>query len=353
MRPNIVGTRPTRVLPEAKVPAAAHDDPHDHRFGLNPCSGCSRRKRRVICVLFCVVLIVVRSLTQSTLELLPFETQQLLCRLSFKSEKTWIWYMYSSSSMETTGSSSTASHSGISRNVNSTTNEVLIAQYSSIGNYSSLLQVTQPVNQAYARYWGFDYVTLVGTGIAGGTCERFSRYNKITILLEALQQGVHDYLLILDGDALIVNFTVNVASLLPPQYMLAALRVIKEKSRHTWHINNGVTLWNLRHNMTATVANRWREKSISHIKSFEDRGDQEILYRTLQELDEEQLEQAMYTLLEEFQYSAGTVVKHFIRTKQGFFGTQGRFEILQQESKKVCRRYFPACQGLIINDTSM
>ena len=149
---------------------------------------------------------------------------------------------------------------------------LLIAQYSGKGSYQKLLQEVEPINRAYAKRWGHDYTTLVGTalrfpGLIYGTKEsestrrndgnnsdgnnRFCRYyekndnangskdsnssspqlstssssynyeaqstfNKIPLLFKALDESPlkYDQVLILDSDTMIVDFGYDITSLL-------------------------------------------------------------------------------------------------------------------------------------------
>jgi hypothetical protein len=73
-----------------------------------------------------------------------------------------------------------------------TPNNVLIAQYSSCmdnDSYSTLLNATSPVNQAYARHWGHDYMLLKGAPNFDKTNTNMS-YSLIRLVANGTQ--VHD-----------------------------------------------------------------------------------------------------------------------------------------------------------------
>lgn len=148
---------------------------------------------------------------------------------------------------------------------------LLIAQYSGIGLYQKLLQEVEPINRAYAKRWGHDYTTLVGTalkfpGLVYGSSlnesasqnddntyeknHRYCRYykkndngtglhrpnsstsssasssyyeyeaqstfNKIPLLFKAMDESPlkYDQVLILDSDTMIVDFEYDITSLL-------------------------------------------------------------------------------------------------------------------------------------------
>lgn len=146
---------------------------------------------------------------------------------------------------------------------------LLIAQYSGKGSYEKLLQEVEPINRAYAKRWGHDYTTLVGTGLmfpgliyetpknesssrigdsnSGGRFCRYeksnksaeslhgsnssstlvplsssdydyeaqSTFNKIPLLFRAMEEPLkYDQVLILDSDTMIVDFDYDITSLL-------------------------------------------------------------------------------------------------------------------------------------------
>ncbi len=57
----------------------------------------------------------------------------------------------------------------------------------------------------------------------------------------------YDKLLILDMDAMMYDFSRDIAHLLPQDKMLVAHKVVRGDSPVTANINIGVTLWNLQH----------------------------------------------------------------------------------------------------------
>jgi hypothetical protein len=98
----------------------------------------------------------------------------------------WNWNRYSSNNPLSSSSSSSSSLSsydtdsvmsgGVNNNTTSNTTtttttsktprrRLLIAQYSGKGSYLRLLREVEPINKAYAKRWGHDYTTLVGTAL--------------------------------------------------------------------------------------------------------------------------------------------------------------------------------------------
>ena len=140
------------------------------------------------------------------------------------------------------------------------TRKLLIAQYSAYGSYARLLELTSPINKAYAKLWNSDYVILQGSSISiyprdywCNPPQERSRFNKISLLQLALsKRNEYDMLLLLDADAMIYDFSKDIRSYIPngdDTTMLVAHRVNANEGIHSWDINNGVTLWNLHSKM--------------------------------------------------------------------------------------------------------
>ncbi len=187
----------------------------------------------------------------------------------------WNWSRYSSSNSKKPSEDGEDGKSLANRTESSESlvprRRLLIAQYSGKGSYEKLLQEVEPINRAYAKRWGHDYTTLVGTGLnfpgfiyetsqddsssatdgdrSGGN-NRFCRYynksenteslhgtnssslrtsvssskynyeaqstfNKIPLLFKAMEEPLqYDQVLILDSDTMIVDFDYDITSLL-------------------------------------------------------------------------------------------------------------------------------------------
>lgn len=215
----------------------------------------------------------------------------------------WEWYNYSQSR-----------DMSVARNHSK--GKLLIAQYSAFGKYARLLELTSPLNKAYAEQWQHDIVILQGTTMLlpyDKNCtppEERSRFNKVALLLTAIAESTkYDQVLILDADTLIYNFSVDVTQLLPDEYAMVAQRTDRNDPPVTRHINDGITLWNLRHPLTANIADDWDHAcrdGIPDNRPF--RGDQ---YYLRQVLKSETYDAAVWTVWDEFYYKDGTVIKHF------------------------------------------
>lgn len=223
---------------------------------------------------------------------------------------------------------------------------MLIATYSAFGTYAKLLEMTAPVNKAYAKQWGHDIVILQGTTMIlpwDENCtptEERSRFNKIDLLLTALRHEEYDLLLLLDADTLVYNFSYDISAMIDDDTMLVAQRTKLEDPPATLNINNGVTLWNLRHPITTVVAKDWDRrcrKGIPDNRPF--RGDQFYLRESLKR--EERIE-AVAAVWDEFYYRDGTVVKHFQRSNSRSWNETGldlREERIENATEALLRRH--------------
>ena len=214
---------------------------------------------------------------------------------------------------------------------------VLIGMYVGYDQYAKLMYYTSYINKAYGKYWDYDVVVLQGTALS--ICKqddyegRRVTLNKIRLLFHAIDhRHVYDQLLLLDSDAMMYNFTVDVSTLLPDEYMVAGHYVeqkdFKQEStkdnemdevsvplplepKSTWDINAGILLWNLHHNLTRRIAVEWYVSARDAVIKGTFKGDQIYLHRTLRKTDERI--QNTLGLPNEFAYGHGTVIRHYIR----------------------------------------
>ena len=195
-------------------------------------------------------------------------------QLPLNPDVVWNWSRYSSShsTMSSEDGDVRSSRTNHAKVVESSLprRRLLIAQYSGKGSYQKLLEEVEPINRAYAKRWGHDYTTLVGTGLkfpgliyetsrsdsssrnddgdksrenyrycryynenenANGTdsssmkisespsyynYEAQSTFNKIPLLFKAMEESPlkYDQVLILDSDTMIVDFEYDITSLL-------------------------------------------------------------------------------------------------------------------------------------------
>jgi len=216
---------------------------------------------------------------------------------------------------------------------------LLIAQYSGYGKYSKLLDVIAPINAKYAELWGHDFVILQGTALHFNSidpiCDKDnqnarSTFNKIPLLQLAYdQRDKYDQVLILDTDAMIVNFSTDITRLLPMTHVLAAHRVwTNYDGRNTFDINAGITLWNLHHSTLPHILTNWNSLVQNNpYMVLEKNDDQYFLQWTLLQMG--YWNRWVYSLTKEFQYYDATVIKHFKRDVRSWSTTSLEQRILR------------------------
>jgi hypothetical protein len=264
---------------------------------------------------------------------------------------------YDSGSTAAYSASTTAIHNSTRRPKSVTTNNPhsLNTHY-----YGSLLETSMRINRAYSRYYGYDYVILSGLAFVtprdvkrhrvGRTTKRGTdnvvvvvptippsraTYNKIVVLEQALKYNTtYDAVLLLDADAMLYDFGRDVGELLPAHKMLVAHDVAyfqREKDDSllstTTNINIGVTLWNLRHALTASTIAAWRRESIRRLDHYfwtYRTDDQAVLQhvlrrhyhrqtvhrrRSFENVSSSDLENPVHAIPFEFDYKNGRMVK--------------------------------------------
>lgn len=345
------------------------------------------------------------------------ETQQTetLSHLPLDPSVLWEWKRYGSSSDNDNGGSSNHTHaltltSSAKRRRRRPRRRLLVAQYTGFGTYAKMLQEVAPVNKAYAKRWGHDYVSLQGTAIrfpaffygSSGSngedddersnnatqknCqtrnyEAQSTFDKIPLLLRALEcdeDGVplYDQVLILDTDAMIVDFDFDLTTLLlrhsesddlgddsdedklqtnnnQHDFMLSAYRVWWHDWTSTWDVNAGITLWNLHHPLTRTVAEIWWRTALDRPRDvLLKNDDQFFLQRALINLGYWQRRTAVRTVRQEMEYYDGTVIKHFKRDARSWSrtGLDQRILRIQEVKTTVCQKWQVDCQSILDDD---
>jgi len=330
-------------------------------------------------------------------------------RLPLNTDVEWNWDRFSSnpsSSDENTvvsGTKHLLTNKTTITSISTPRRRLLIAQYSGKGPYLRLLREVEPINKAYAKRWGHDYTTLIGTALKfpgfmyddssnnnnmnvdNQYCSNYinntdgknntlafrqhynyeaqSTFNKIPLLFKALEESPQNYdqVLILDTDTMIVDFDYDITSLLfsksddndddkdsrnvddndndntngdnygdinsfdtvgrrdyheqdsantsdndsaenrlqydindnnttskkadKTSYFLVAYRVWSLDYSDTWDVNAGITLWNLHHPTTRSLAKNWLKSSLSSPKDvLLKNDDQYYLQRSLQKI---------------------------------------------------------------------
>jgi len=240
-------------------------------------------------------------------------------------------------------------HSGSTNEIVSRKKQLLIATYSAFGKYARLLELTSPINKAYAKHWNYDFVILQGTSMIlpwDANCtppEERSRFNKIDLLLEALnQKDKYDYLLLMDADAMIYDFSFDIVDLVASNdTMMVAQATNPDDPPATNNINNGITLWNLHHHLTRQVAEDWNQACRQGIPDNRPlHGDQFFLRRVLKSDDRIA---ALYAIKTEFHYRSATVVRHFLRLNNRSWNDTGGLDTREEQiinvTTEICARF--------------
>jgi hypothetical protein len=279
----------------------------------------------------------------------------------------WSWYDYSSTTTLPLSSNLTHHQQNYTSKIQSKNNnkndtrKLLIAHYSGMGDkYINMLEIAKDTSHAYGRKWGVD--VLIMKGVAMGPTAKFAGANKIQILQEALHllsSKSYHTLLMLDADAIIVDLDLDFLTLLPPEYMLAGQRVNPNDPLETWNINNGVTMWNLRHPRTKHIVNEWQEQWLKRIQINRDHEitDQLPLQEILRLMgnDERKKHHLVYSIQspgKTFGASLGAsgdeiAVRHFTRSKMYDWtgkANDARSIELMQARNETCTKFYPFCE---------
>jgi hypothetical protein len=116
-------------------------------------------------------------------------------------------------------------------------------------NYSPFLEVSGPVNAAYAAREGHAYRQFVGH-MSSQAGANFNRYHLIR---DEVERGQHDWALWIDADAIVVHLNVRLESIIertPDKFIIAC----RGGCEGHFDINNGIFLINLRHPLARTFA---------------------------------------------------------------------------------------------------
>jgi hypothetical protein len=207
--------------------------------------------------------------------------------------------------------------------------------------------------------------------------------NKIRLLFYAIDHArtSYDQLLLLDADALLVNWDYDISRLLilpdyndtltPPLVVAQPCRFQRERTRRgegtnasipqkePYKINTGITLWNLHHPYIKPVAIAWFEESKNAALKGIYQGDQRYLQMALAHgrgevvvvtdgditttrttIDDKPIEIQHTT--HEFNYRDGTVIQHFLPQQQQRVTKdtwKDRVDQLIQAYQHLCAQY--------------
>eukprot|EP00980_Cylindrotheca_fusiformis_P004989 scaffold1060_cov109-Cylindrotheca_fusiformis.AAC.5 len=255
---------------------------------------------------------------------------------------------------------------------------LLIAQYSAFGSYAKLLEMTVPITKLYGKKWNHDVLVVQGVTINEfhtndaypqkrctmlDQSNNLAMYNKMPILMRAFEKG-YDQVLLLDADALIYNLEFDIQQMLFDNTSSSNVLLVAHKadnnnnnattsssssSNNTWNINNGVTLWNLKHKQFKFTLQTWVKYTLQDLQQGGTirHGDQSYLHRVLKRHDLQRFVHALNT--SEFQYRKGTVIKHFPRRNQRVwndFKMDDRLQEIENAVHEVCIRNTSNCEAM-------
>jgi hypothetical protein len=134
---------------------------------------------------------------------------------------------------------------------------VLVLQTADPDNYVSLLRAGGAVNYQYALKHGYSYQSFVG--LYRGQHAWHAAFNRIYLLQDILKEGLYDYVLYLDADAIVVDLSQKVEDLIEDGrlFYMASGGI---EGKKPWHVNDGVFLFSCRHPMAQQVVDAWAEQ---------------------------------------------------------------------------------------------
>lgn len=259
----------------------------------------------------------------------------------------WHWHHYHNSPANTS-KTSTSKESA---------RRLLIAQYTGWDEtYFEFTNISEEGNRAYAKKWNHDYVRM--NGVAFHTTGLFfgkgkpgdATYNKVAVLRKAIETDAYDVVLMMDSDAVIVNFDRDALSLMPESILLLAQRVIRSDVPHTHNINIGVTMWNLRHEKINQVLDEWTAKIIRRMRWNRLPEDQCELQNLIKNTPEEERKKMVYAM-NNTEIGAGGFVMHLVRRDAKLWVTpekesENRMNSLKRLVKGVCEKWKGSCDNL-------
>uniref|UniRef100_A0A7S0XNY4 Nucleotide-diphospho-sugar transferase domain-containing protein n=2 Tax=Hemiselmis andersenii TaxID=464988 RepID=A0A7S0XNY4_HEMAN len=163
---------------------------------------------------------------------------------------------------------------------------VLVAQAVGLGNYQRLFAISSPAVRRWCMLHDYDYISAIGHFV--GDKEWHSCFNKVFLLQLARKEmhNLYDFFFYMDADAVIVNPSFCVESILSPHQLLAAQ--VGGDRHKSWQKNDGVALYNLNHPLAQHLSDTWVQRSYSSIGNKSRTADQKEWYDILQTYGEEE-----------------------------------------------------------------
>ncbi len=134
---------------------------------------------------------------------------------------------------------------------------VIVVQTCDGSIYKDLLDTTEAHHRGYCKAFGYDYYRY--DGVKRGFNPWHSSFNRIYLLEEALKDGVHDWMLYMDADAIIYDTSKSVDKFLDPAYAVIVCRGVSDEENTTYDFNIGVAFYNLKHPNIAHIVAIWKK----------------------------------------------------------------------------------------------
>ena len=123
--------------------------------------------------------------------------------------------------------------------------------------YVRLLEVSSQGTRWFCDANGFEYEAFVG--LKHGWHPWHATFNRIDLLVAALESGFDGWLIYLDADAFVVGLTFDLRAYLEHHADRALIaRASVPEDAPTWRINAGVLMFNLRHPAAARIILIWK-----------------------------------------------------------------------------------------------
>lgn len=270
--------------------------------------------------------------------------------------------------------------------------KTLIIQSLPPGPEEQLLDVTSRVNRAYARRWGYDYLSYIGHSpdsylineLYRMRCAKLQREDNLTVSdsgtfkpspipLSSSHPRKYDTVVVLQSDAMIVQLDFNIINLLPRNGSQEISSIENENSEvqgtdsrslfaggidpESWNVYSTVEVWNLNHSFFNTFSQSWIDNDL---KENMGRASNAIVMKdlltVLQNATAQYSESSgdhtiplLRTIPKEMVNGiAGTVIKQKrdsmstqVVTEQDLFNI---IPIIQGIADNTCYRYYPLCE---------
>jgi len=216
-------------------------------------------------------------------------------------------------------------------------------------------------------------VTLQGTAFSPHGCKAplsHSSIDKIRLLFEAIDaRQQYDRLLLLDSDAMIYDMQKDLTALLDDKvdFVVAGPPILTEEGKKDkympWKIASGMTLWNLEHPSTPSVALDWFHYAKNAIILETYQNDQKYLHKALQKyyktnrdglVTRRDNRNGIVHSFMDHQFDddvQGTVIKQFGVTKTSTGAAENihdkqveaRLSRMQETAQMICKRFPDVC----------